>query len=108
MFNEFMNAYGMQILYTLVVGFFGYLGLLCKKLYEQYATDKVKKDVCRTCVRAVQQIYKDLDGESKYMECSKAVTEMLQQKGLAVTELELQMLIEDAVGEFKGVWCTTE
>ena len=94
----------MQLLYTVLVGLFGYLGLVAKRLYEQYVTDKTKQDVCRICVQAIQQMYKDLDGPEKYQKCVKAVTDMLNAKGIVVTELELQMLIEDAVGEFKAVW----
>ena len=68
MFIEFINEYGTTIIYTLLTAFAGYLGLWIKSLYTKYINDKTKKDVVRTCVRAVEQLYKDLHGEEKYNE----------------------------------------
>ena len=104
MFAEFINQYGMTILYALITGIAGYIGIWIKSLYTKYINDKTKKDVVKTCVRAVEQLYKDLHGEEKYNEVMKSASEMLAVKGITITELEIKMLIEAAVGEFNDVF----
>lgn len=104
MITEFINEYGTMILYTVLTAIAGYIGLWIKSLYTKYINDKTKKDVVETCVKAVEQLYKDLHGEEKYNEVVLSVSEMLAAKGIAITELEIKMLIEAAVGEFNNVF----
>ena len=104
MFAEFINDYGTTILYTLVTAVFGYLGLVVKNLVTKYLNDKTKRDVAKTVVKAVEQIYKDLDGDEKLARALAAASEMLASKGITVTDLELRMLVEAAVGEFNDVF----
>ena len=104
MFTEFINEYGTTILYTLLTAFAGYLGLWIKSLYTKYINDKTKKDVVSTCVKAVEQLYKDLHGEDKYNEVVKSASEMLALKGITISELEIKMLIEAAVAEFNNAF----
>lgn len=97
---EFINQYGTTILYA-ILGFVAtYLGALCKNLVQKYLNDKTKLAVARTVVQAVEQIYKDLHGEEKLEMAIASATEMLAEKGITVTNLEIRMLIEAAVGEF--------
>lgn len=104
MISEFVNEYGMTILYTLVTALAGYIGLWIKKLYTKYINDKTKREVVSVCVKAVEQLYRDLHGEEKYNEVVKSATEMLCERGITVTELEIRMLIEAAVCEFNGAF----
>lgn len=104
MIKEFINEYGMTILYTLLTAFAGYIGLWIKSLYTKYINDMTKKEVVRTCVKAVEQLYKNLHGEEKYNEVVKSASEMLSAKGITITELEIKMLIESAVAEFNGAF----
>ncbi len=104
MITEFINEYGTMILYTILTAIAGYIGLWIKSLYTKYINDKTKKDVVETCVKAVEQLYKDLHGQEKYNEVVLSVSEMLAAKGITITELEIKMLIEAAVGEFNNVF----
>ena len=110
MIKEFINEYGMTILYTLLTAFAGYIGLWIKSLYTKYINDKTKKEVVRTCVKAVEQLYKNLHGEEKYNEVVKSASEMLSAKGITITDLEIKMLIEAAVAEFNDAFskCSDE
>lgn len=101
---DFINQRGVQFLYGLVLAVFSYIGLQCKALFEKYVKNKEIKNIIRTCVRAGEQIYKDLHGEEKYTEILKNASQMLTDKGITVTDLELRMLIEDAVGEFNDAF----
>lgn len=107
-FNEFMAAHGSTILYTVVTSIAGYLGIVLKNLYEKTATTKMKKDVINTCVQAVEQIYKDLHGKEKLEKSVEYATAILAEKGVAITELEVYLLIEAAVAEFNGVFKSSE
>ena len=59
--------------------------------------DKTKSKVAKTAVKAVEQIYKDLKGEEKFIEAMNALIAMLEEKNISITELEAQMLIEESV-----------
>lgn len=107
MIIEFINEYGTMILYTVLTAIAGYIGLWIKSLYTKYINDKTKKDVVNTCVKAVEQLYKDLHGEEKYNEVVKSASEMLAVKGISISEIEIKMLIEAAVGEFNRVFETS-
>ena len=100
MFVEFINLYGAQILNTLVTAIFGYLGIVAKTLVKKFFNDKTKRAVARDAVKFVEQVFKNLHGEDKLNEAMKAASEMLAEKGITITELELRVLIEAAVAEF--------
>ena len=104
MFAEFIDTYGMQILYAVITALAGYIGIVVKNLYTKYVNDQTKKDVVRTVVQGVEQIYKDLHGEEKLRKAMEAASEMFSEKGIHVTEFEMRMLIEAAVGEFNDAF----
>lgn len=103
-FNEFLSTYGMEILGTILTALAGYLGVVIKSLCQKYLNDKTKQDVAKTCVKAVEQIYKDLHGEEKFNKALECISDMLTEKGIAVSETEMKMLIESAVAEFNEVF----
>lgn len=100
MLQEFINQYGVEILGTLLTGVAGYVGICCKNLYAKYIDTKVKQDVVRTCVSAVEQIYIDIHGEEKKAVAIDYVQEVLAIKGIKVGDTELDILVESAVQEF--------
>ena len=100
LFTEFLNAYGLEILFTILTAIAGFIGMRIKSIYEEYVTDKRTKDVVETCVKAVEQLYHDLDGEEKYYKALESAQEMLSAKGIVVSSLELDMLIEATVSAF--------
>ena len=108
MFAEFVNEYGTLILYTIITGIAGYLGIVIKNLYQKYVNDKTKKAVVKTVVMGIEQLYKDLGGEEKLDKALESASEMLMEKNITITELELRMLIEAAVGEFKKAFKSIE
>ena len=105
--NEFISTYGTTILYSIFTAIAGYLALVVKKLFEKYINDSTKQDVARTCVKAVEQIYKDLHGEEKFRKALEAASEMLMNNNITITDIELRMLIEAAVAEFNDAFNKT-
>ena len=108
MFAEFINDYGTTIMYAIVTAVFGYLGIVAKNLVTKYLNDKTKQAVAKTAVQFVEQVYKDLHGEEKLNEALVAASQMLAQKGITVSDLELRVLIEAAVAEFNDAFIKAE
>ena len=100
MFAEFINTYGLQIMYAIITAIAGYIGIVLKNLVAKYLNDKTKKEVAKNAVQFVEQVYKNLHGEEKLTEALVAASEMLAEKGVTVTDLELRVLVEAAVAEF--------
>ena len=96
----FISEYGTTILYAVLTALAGYIGIVAKRLYTKYVNDKTKQAVAKTVVQAVEQIYKDLHGEEKLNKALEAASEMLAEKGITITDLEMRMLIEAALAEF--------
>ena len=102
--TEIFMQYLTEIVSALLSAFAVWLGIELKKLAQKYVNTQTKKDVARTVVQAVEQIYKDLHGEEKLAKALEAASEILTEQGIHVTGLELRTLIEDAVGEFNGAF----
>lgn len=106
--TQFISEYGTTILYGILTAIAGALGIWVKSLYTEYVNDKTKEKIVRICVGAVEQLYKDLHGEEKYNKVVESVVEMLGEKGITISELELKMLIEATVAEFNEAFKKTE
>ena len=100
MLVQFINEYGTMILYTVITSIAGYIGIVVKNLYKKHVDDQTKKDVVKTVVQSIEQIYKDLHGEEKLNAALASASEMLGEKGIFVSDLEMRVLIEAAVSEF--------
>jgi hypothetical protein len=100
MFAEFINEYGMQLLYAIITAIAGYVGIAVKSLFTKYINDKTKLDVAKCAVKYVEQVYKDLHGDDKLNMALSAASDMLAEKGITITDLELRVLVEAAVAEF--------
>lgn len=98
--EEIFGAYVLPAIVSLLAAVAAFLGNQIKRLYEKYINDKTKQSVVRTCVKAVEQLYHDLGGPEKLEKAKESAVEMLNEKGIPITDLELSMLIESAVSEF--------
>ena len=101
MVKEFLAQSGMEIISTIVVAIMGFIGICIKNIIKKFSDDKTKQQVCKTVVKAVEQMYSDLTGTEKYEKAVENITDMLTEKGISATELEVQMLIESCVKEMK-------
>ncbi len=100
LFLQFINEYGTTILYTILTAFFGYLGIIAKKYFDKWFNTKEKKEIAKEVVQFTEQVYKTLHGAEKLEKAMEAMSQMLAEKGIFITELEMQVLIESAVAEF--------
>ena len=106
--TQFISEYGTTILYAILTAIAGALGMWIKQVYTEVVNTKTKERIVKICVQAVEQLYKDLHGEEKYNKVVESVVQMLEEKGITITELELKMLIEAAVGEFNEAFKKSE
>ena len=100
MFAEFMNLYGMEILVA-ILGIIGtVLGFIAKELVKKFLDDKTKQTIARVCVQFVEQVYKGLHGRDKLFAALERAAEILAEKGIEFSPVEMETLIEAAVAEF--------
>lgn len=94
---------------TLLATWFSVLGSQLKAKYNEKVNTQIKKDVVDTTVAWVQQMYYALDGDEKLSRAMSRASELLTEKGIPVTDVELRTLIESAVyGLKKGFYETEE
>lgn len=101
--NNVISGYIGQILLILLLALAAWLGIQAKNLYKKYVTTEIKQAVCRTVVRTVEQIYKDLHGEEKLHKAMGRASKILAEEyGIHISEYELVSMIEAAVNEFNN------
>lgn len=98
--NEIFSSVIFPVISAAVLALAGFIGTQFKKIYERFTADKTKKAVAETVVRAVEQMYKDLNGDEKKQRAIEGIRDMLNEKGIPITDLEIDMLIESAVAGF--------
>ncbi len=100
MFAEFISTYGTTILYTLLSAAATAIGAWIGRVYKEKVNDETKRKVVKTCCKAVKQLYADLNGAEKYDRAVAFIVDMLGEKGITITELEIKMLIEEVCSDF--------
>lgn len=98
--KEFFQNYGFTIVYTVLTAVASFIGLKIKAIYQNKVNEGIKKDVVETCVKAVEQLYSDMNGSKKLEKAKESIVAMLNDKDINVSEIELDMLIESVVAEF--------
>ncbi|MBQ7546167.1 MAG: hypothetical protein IJT41_04275 [Clostridia bacterium] len=104
MILEFINQYGYMILYAALTAIAGFLGAQIKKRIDRVTADEEKRKAVETVVKAVEQMYQDLPGTEKLEKAKENILAILQSKDIAISEVEMDMLIEACVAEFNLVF----
>ena len=100
--TDMLNNILVDVLMVVVTGIVGYLGTLIKKVLDEKLDTKQKKQIAQDTARYVEQVGKDLNAAEKAEAFDQAAAEMLAEKGIAITELELKVLREAAVNELNA------
>ena len=98
--EELFSAFLVPAVLAVFTAVAGYVGTQVRALYEKHINDRKKEAVVRTCVKAVEQLYHDLSGPEKLQKAQEGVVQMLNEKGIPISELEMNLLIESVVSEF--------
>lgn len=94
----------LPILATFLTGLFTYIGTRLKKVYEEKVNTETAKQVAEDAVRFVEQVYKDLHGKEKLDKAVEQTAQVLESKGITISEAEINMLIESAVFGLNEGW----
>lgn len=101
---EFINAFGMEIL-GLILGIIAtVLGVVFKNIAKDLKNDKIKAAIAETVVLFVEQVYKNLHGKQKLQAALDRAAELLAEKGIKFSALEMESLIEASVAKFNQVF----
>lgn len=65
---------------------------------------KVVKDVVVDAVRFIEQVFKHVSGKEKLMRGISKARLALHEKGLSISDDQLEMLVESVVSELNEVW----
>lgn len=107
---NFLNEYG--ILSAIITALGTALGLLAKWVYNKTIGDKMKDEtkekVASLVVKYTEQVWKDLHGEKKLEKALEAFSEMLGEKGITISDLEMRVLLESALAEFNNAFKKSE
>lgn len=97
---EFLQNYMLEILATVITAVASFIGVTIKNAYTKYVDTKTKKEIVKSTVEYVEQVFKDIHGEEKLNKAKEKALEWLNEKGIKISETELEILIESAVNGF--------
>jgi len=99
---EMLQNYGLEILMTIITALTSFVGITIKNAYTKYVDTQTKKEIVKSTVCYIEQVYYAMNGEDKLAKAKEKALEWLNQKGLKISETELEILIESAVNGLKG------
>lgn len=102
MIKELMTQLTSNVIQVVLVLVFTYIGVAFKNINKKYVDTETKSVIVKNCVRCVEQIYTDLHGDKKKEQCEQQIVQLLYEKGITITQHELDVMIEAAVHEMNN------
>ncbi len=90
--------YGMMILHSVVLLIMSYVSLCIKNIYQRYHLDRVKKEVVKMVCCGITQFYPNVCGSQKLNLIIDNCQQILKEKGILISDLELRMYISYHLG----------
>ena len=100
--KNFITDYGFHIIAVTLTGVISYIGIQLKNVISIFYQHKIEKEEADIVCRAVEKIYSNLPSNQKLQEAITSLKEILKEKNIEVTDLEIRILIESAVHRIKG------
>lgn len=100
--STILNTYLIPALMTFITGFIAWVGAKIKAKYEEKVKNEQVKEVVEKVVKYVEQKYSGFTSEEKYTQALEKAQEWLGQKGIEVSAVEIDTLIESSVYELTG------
>lgn len=72
-----------------------FIGLQIKKELKNWLSLREKKEIVKTCVLAVNRMYKDKPFDERYKLALDNITNILNSKKIVMSEFEIRMLMEE-------------
>ena len=91
-----------QLFISIIIAVASWLGVQIKNAYVKYIDTKTKKEIVKATVEYVEQISKSISisSENKFNKAKEKALEWLNEKGIKISDTELEILIESAVQAF--------
>ena len=99
---DFTKEYGLDIVHTIVMGIFSYIAWDIKKVHKKNVQDKTKKEVVKMVCNYVNEIYPNSSISEKLNEASSGTMEILKEKGIVISDLELKVLLHNSIYEMNN------
>ena len=98
-----ISPYLWQILSVVLTAVASYIGLKLKTLYESKINTETKEKIVKSVVEMVEQLSKKYNwtSEEKYNKAKATIISMINQTGLKISDLEIDVLIEATCNSFK-------
>lgn len=94
-FIELLQPNLVEIVTSIAIAIISFLGLKIKNIIEEMIIDETKRKCVKSVVNAVNKLYSDLKGTEKLVKAQENIEEILKEKGITITELEMRILIEE-------------
>ncbi len=99
--SEFISTYGLTLVHTIIGLLISGISFEVKRIYQKHMVDKTKKEVIKMVCGAINQLYPDESNENKLNLAITNAREILAEKGITISDLELRMYIEYTIHYFK-------
>ncbi len=94
---DFTKEYGLNIIHSIIMGILSYIALDIKKVHKKYVQDKTKKDVVKMVCNYVNEVYPTSTSEDKLNIAFNSAREILKEKGITISDLELKVLLHNSI-----------
>ena len=99
--KSFITEYGLHIIATALIGILSYLGIQIKSIIHNYSKQIIAKEEAEIVYHGIEELYCN-QKESKKIELMIInLKQILNEKNITITNLELQMLIYSTINKKK-------
>ena len=91
---EFIREYGLSLLHSIFLLIISYISLELKRIYKKHTNDLTKEKVINMVYHAIYQMYPNLTKEEKLNKIIINSQQILKEKGIIISNLELKIYIE--------------
>lgn len=100
---EIIGSSLVDTLIAIITAVISYIVLKIKNIYETWANTETKKKIVSATVQYVEQVTKNISitSENKKEKAKTKAIEWLNEKGINISDTELDVLIESAVNSLK-------
>lgn len=106
--NQEITSAVMQIIGSILMLGATVFGIWAQRLAKKWLNNDTKRQLAEYAVMAVEQMYKSLHGDEKLAQAMVLFSEQLAEKNIYVSESEMRLLLESAVGKFNEAFKKNE
>ena len=105
---EWLKDLGVELIWALAGGVFTFLaarlGILAERIKKEALQREDILSSVKDCVQAVEMMDREKTGEEKLSHATRLITDLLSEKGIALSPERLRVLIESVLSRLQGVF----